>query len=561
MITTEFNFANLKGVWTGPRAFAPGGFLIFVPLYFVFSVLLGTRFSQPITVVWAVAANLVSLSACALIFFTFYFTAFRNRLVKPVNIVWLFAAGATLGFSKGAITGAMYWVLGTETDLQLAIESRAVATTILGVLLVFTQPILISFRDRYKHQRDTLVAERVKLASTPREELSRFTAEAREQLNLDASEKPGFLRSSDLLRRIIQDDLRPLSHRIWEQENSRYTDFTFRDLYRLSVTKYAFPWGYVAPVYFVTALSAFVARFGLKDAVLVDLIVTMTIILCFSFARLFTPKHTVSASFFTLIVVILITYLSGAALMLIFNIQLDEQYFTAMVGNGAWIWELTVSGALLTAAVKSHAEIERELVQLVGADSARKDSELLGSRLANRELAQYLHGHVQNQLIAAALRIEQAENANDPIALKQELDLVDQVLADAPAGFQPTSSRSLTDEMKSIEMLWGGLLAVSITVDPTCEKLKLSSNLMHDLTQAANEAITNAMRHGFASEVSVTLSARAGNIELIAIDNGTGPRSGGLGLGSALFNSLAGSRWSLTPAVGGGSVLSLKIKV
>jgi anti-sigma regulatory factor (Ser/Thr protein kinase) len=84
---------------------------------------------------------------------------------------------------------------------------------------------------------------------------------------------------------------------------------------------------------------------------------------------------------------------------------------------------------------------------------------------------------------------------------------------------------------------------------------------MHDLSQAANEAITNAMRHGFASNVTVSVKAKSGFIELVAIDDGTGPRSGEVGLGSELFDAVAGTRWSLKAGVGGGSVLTLKVKI
>jgi hypothetical protein len=69
------------------------------------------------------------------------------------------------------------------------------------------------------------------------------------------------------------------------------------------------------------------------------------------------------------------------------------------------------------------------------------------------------------------------------------------------------------------------------------------------------------MRHGFASEVKISIVPKNGILEVTATDNGTGPRNGVGGLGSALFDSLGGSKWSLTPAVGGGSVLRVKVKV
>jgi len=560
-ITMRFNFDNLKADLTGKWAFEPVGFLIFSPIYFIFSLAVGTSFSHPFTLVLAALANIVSLSLCAIVFAVFYFTVFRNRLTKPVNIIWLFVAGATIGFTKGFFTGLMMFKVGVEADVWHAISSRVISTTILGILLFFTQPVLLSFRDRFKHQRDTLITERVKLAAAPEAELAEFAAHAREQLNKSEGKKTGYSRSSELLRRIVQDDLRPLSHRIWEQENARYTDFTLRDLYRLSVTKYSLPWEYVAPIYFITAFGSLESKYGLIQGLGVDAIVSASIIACFTFAQLFAPKKTLTATIYSCLIVLIAAFLGAAASMIVFGMEFESASLMSNIGNCLWILELTLTGGVFMAALKSHQEIEDELTRLVGAEAGRKESEILGSRLANRELAQYLHGHLQNQLLAAALRIEAAEDSNDDAVVKQELATIDGVLADAPDGYKKNTATSLSEELLAIKDIWDGLLRVEMNLDQACMKLKLNPNLIHDLTQAANEAITNALRHGFASEVKVSFKASKGVIVMTAVDNGTGPRNGGLGLGSALFKSLAGSKWSLTPAMGGGSVLQLRVRI
>lgn len=560
----RYDWQRLKADLTGRWAFDPKGFLVFTPLYFLFSVLLGTKYSQPDSAFAALGANAISLSACAVVYAAFYFTVFRNRLIKPVNINLLVIAGLLLGFTKGYVTGLMMWLFGVDPSLSHSVSTRVYSTSILGIFVVLTQPLMLSLRERFKHQRNALVVERVKLSSTPKDDLQSFANLARRQLSTSdegSRGNAGFLRSSELLRRIIQEDLRPLSHRIWEQENARYTDFSLSNLYRLAVTKFALPWRYVAPTYFITAFGSFYPKWPLSKAIMMDLAVTLSIVAIFAFAKLFVPNRTAAASIYTCLVVSIATYLGGTMIMVLFGLPLDAELIASNIGNALWVLELTLGGALITAAVKSHVEIEQELIKLVGAAAARKDSEMLGSRIANRELAQYLHGHVQNQLLAAAIRIEQAEASNDDDGLKQELALVDQVLATAPEGFRTNGSTSLESEMKNIEKLWQGLLIVTITVDTGSQNLRLTQNLLHDLTQAANEAITNAARHGFASEVKVSIIASNGHIELTATDNGTGPRSGGVGLGSALYSSLAGDRWALSPAVGGGSVLSLKIRV
>jgi anti-sigma regulatory factor (Ser/Thr protein kinase) len=72
------------------------------------------------------------------------------------------------------------------------------------------------------------------------------------------------------------------------------------------------------------------------------------------------------------------------------------------------------------------------------------------------------------------------------------------------------------------------------------------SKELETIREVINEGIANAVRHGFATEVSITV---ADGSEIVIIDNGTGPRDGKAGLGSAYFSSVSTS-WSLqaTPA-------------
>jgi hypothetical protein len=61
-------------------------------------------------------------------------------------------------------------------------------------------------------------------------------------------------------------------------------------------------------------------------------------------------------------------------------------------------------------------------------------------------------------------------------------------------------------------------------------------------------------------DVTILLIPTNSGISLTVIDNGIGPRDGSPGLGSSLFNSIAGSNWSLTRGPDGvGAQLNLQI--
>jgi anti-sigma regulatory factor (Ser/Thr protein kinase) len=81
-----------------------------------------------------------------------------------------------------------------------------------------------------------------------------------------------------------------------------------------------------------------------------------------------------------------------------------------------------------------------------------------------------------------------------------------------------------------------------------------------NIVHVVEEAFSNALRHGLATEATILLNSTPSEISLDVIDNGVGPRAGDPGLGSSLFNSIAGSNWSLSRGPEGiGAKLNLQI--
>jgi signal transduction histidine kinase len=90
----------------------------------------------------------------------------------------------------------------------------------------------------------------------------------------------------------------------------------------------------------------------------------------------------------------------------------------------------------------------------------------------------------------------------------------------------------------------------------------LSKEEIKSIVEVASEAVSNAVRHGFAKKLKITLGkieSKNNQIEIVVEDDGLGPRSGKSGLGTELFNVTSGVNWSLTAGKMGGSVLRVRI--
>lgn len=105
--------------------------------------------------------------------------------------------------------------------------------------------------------------------------------------------------------------------------------------------------------------------------------------------------------------------------------------------------------------------------------------------------------------------------------------------------------RTLEEEIASRCALWESLIDISSAVD--YQGTPLSARVQSALGDAIEEAISNAVRHGGATAITIT-GGRLSTDELtLAIrDNGTGILSAPRGFGSEVFDRLAGDNWSLT---------------
>lgn len=113
-------------------------------------------------------------------------------------------------------------------------------------------------------------------------------------------------------------------------------------------------------------------------------------------------------------------------------------------------------------------------------------------------------------------------------------------------------------ELSRLMMMWEGVLNTEIEFTGAEENLSVTDT--RNIVHIVEESFSNALRHGLATGATIFLNSKATEISLMVVDNGIGPRPGDPGLGSSLFNSIAGSNWSLTRGpVGVGAQLNLQI--
>ena len=564
---TKTSWARLRAEVGGKALLSINGYVVLATLTFISSMLSVADWSKADAHFWWLV-NLISLAACFVWFEVFNRGFFRNRATKPIALGWIAIFGLGLGAIKGLSTGFFAVSFGLEGNLQLAVESRIIQVSLFGLFGAFGLALIEATLQRYQIERDLLVTERVHQqmlvegAASRHEsrELQELVVAAKQRL-LVIGEKAEDLAdqkalTAHLIRDIVETGLRPLSQRLWQQENSKVLNFSFIDLAKLSVVGQPVAIWPSAFIYFLGAFATLAAHIEPEIALPRALVGTAIMCAVFALARFVHVASTVAAW---------VRFFLANALATFAVVQLTDFWFGTIAGWSStgtvitvfiWMAEVTFLSGLFSTAVENHARVRAQLEQILTKQGVEFAVAKAQTRLKNRDLANYLHGSVQNRLLSAALRIETGKG--DASDLVEELRAVESLLDGAANGVEESAGLNLQQQLDELSGRWVGYVVINFDLDSTGYGEKADRQIV----EVVNEAISNAVRHGLATKLDVTVRAQPdGAVRLKAIDDGLGPRNGAAGLGSAFFDSVAGVRWSLSSARGGGSVLNVDLPV
>ena len=176
------------------------------------------------------------------------------------------------------------------------------------------------------------------------------------------------------------------------------------------------------------------------------------------------------------------------------------------------------------------------------------DAEFLTARVRSqhladiaRDAARVLHGSVQSRLVACAMAIDRASASGDRDALVAALAAAREALEE-PLPERVAIGGSIADEVSRKVALWGDACAFTVEVEPGA-----STSAVDPLTvgRVVEEGLTNAIRHGAATAISVSVGVEVGGVVIVVADDGAGPKEGAAGLGSALLDQATRGDWSL----------------
>lgn len=511
-------------------------------------------------------ANIFSISVCALLVIFLGKYVFKNRTKTPVPLSLVLIVSAAIGALKGATTGFFSWLMELEPILLEAVTQRIWQTTLLGIWLVPAVALIAARLEYLQIQRDALVAQRVNAAlngqsrafeSENYKEISEFAFQAKIELSAIEDSVDSAKYYAATIRRLVTEKLRPLSHRIWEQENTKLAGFSLLETLKGAISNVGQAKTIVAAVYLVTTVPAIMRFTSLDFAILRAIAAAVVVYLGLFLAEFVKPKLVgwqIGWFALTMLAIAICVHVSGHYLIAAVP---GFRPLETIFANFIWITQLSLISSFLLGVRKGREALREELSKYIGNETIEKAAQISQSRIVNREFANFLHGNVQNKLLSIALRLEQDKSSK--AEAQKVLAAVDKVLESINLEFHKTTTDSLADLLDRIAAQWDGFVAVEY--QNILNESLLTSRQKGLIAQIIEEGVANSVRHGLAKQIEVKVIHDADFVKIEITDDGLGPRDGKPGLGTALFKSSANENWGLKAMPSGGSKLKVTLAI
>ena len=500
--------------------------------------------------VWALLA-LVSTAALGTVFAVASVTVLRRRAEAPVH-PWVVVAVA---LAAGVVRTAALLATADVVDAPLVRpwEFVLLSNLIVSPLVVVGVALLLDQVARLRDRRSALQARLVALREQQVErtdltdaitdvahaEVFAALEDVRSGLDVPAAEMDSEerLAMAHRLRAVVDESLRPLSHRLYDVGNRGVGGVGSRMRGPWQALR-AIPVLPLAAGVVVTVILAPMVT-NLASAFVMGLVTWFTLACAVRVARR-SPAlrhHELVVAVAALSVTSLLATLairavvgSNHPLAVILMVAFAIPLIAVIVG---------AFGGVVRGEEVANARLTEEV-------SAREIDALVANRelaRVSRELAEYVHGTVQAHLLTTAFTLERAVDSGDDGAIDEALRAARAALAAEPAPHAP--ARDLAAELDVVASLWRGFVTVTASVDRALPALPPA--LVADIGRIAGEGVANARKHGGARSAVVAVDAVGDDVRVAVIDDGSGPAPGVPGMGSAWLDFIARGRWALEP--------------
>lgn len=443
---------------------------------------------------------------------------------RPVALAALFLS---VSIVVGAIRGLAFVELAQRWNVELVSGdvSQVANSVVSAVVWLSLAGLVIGSRDRYRGRYRALVLQgdadidwdRHPGVEQVKETLGRVLDEG------DESVGPDPLEVAEAIRREIDTNIRPLSHRLWFGTEEEEPRSRLLPLVRDALGAWTVPTRTVVVVWFLTALLGGVRWIGPERAIVAAIASSaLLMVLLILIPRITAPLWWLRGIAVALGAVLVVIGSDAVTRLLGYESRLyDDVGLVVLIPLS--IVALVLSGAAITL-----GEADRRTVLEV----AQRESRDIAER---RRQSAYLHNSLQSELTGMALQLDRAARSGSTEQAHAALERVHALLARSISEDFVNFQEAPKERIARVVAGWRGICQVSIALDDAAE----TDPRLGIAVQAIEEIISNSVRHGGATRIDFVVSLAAPGLTVVGESDGRPEAASATGLGSRVLGEIA----------------------
>jgi hypothetical protein len=443
-----------------------------------------------------------------------------------------------VGLFRGVLmNNFIYLIISPEIDSGNRIFSSALTTVVWLGLLSLT----INSRDKFKQKFEALISQAIlnRFTLISHSELTRELAKIEDDLKgihmplKDALlSSTGFKQVAQEVESLVQDSIRPLSHKLWSKSSAKIPKFNVFFLLRETLTNLNYPFGVLLLLASLTTFLNLSTVIPLEQAIIRALIVVVVVIF------LHYLNTQILKRYLKLTLILGIGYLSLIAVVPnMLGDFITKTFLPVPDIPIVFIAYLIIPGlAFLLSYIREVQKSRIEILKSVESDLNLEDKSDL-EYLESLQLASYLHNNLANEYRSIG---RQLENLSDNPQSQQARQAIEQLGA--------LINRSISDDfkefyesplarLKKLPNAWQGILDLAIKLP---EEFLLTPQKAVLTTQIVEELVSNTVAHLNVTRLNIEIFSNENDeIKIVADNDGRFVKSKNQGIGKIWIQSIA----------------------
>ena len=335
-----------------------------------------------------------------------------------------------------------------------------------------------------------------------------------------------------IIRSFVEAQIRPLSHDLWRTRKFKPPRLAFSKVLVYSLLRTRLPLYLTLLPTIIFGVAGISAVYGFSFALRQTFFIWIFYSLIAFFYSLLFPRIRntfLLNSIFLLIALIFPGNLDG---LLVGHLGIEENPLNAELIGAGWYFALII-GFSVYRSIENYYESIRALMtaQIQALNSSANNS---SSALLSREYASYLHGDVQSQLLSASMQMQKAAEEGNIELGKKAIRRAEKILRRDHQKYVVGSAISPKRRLQKLIDAWQGIAQIEVIHG---ESLELPDSSFALINEIVEELISNAIRHGGAGELSISIVEDGDQVLLTFIDDGKEIKGGKKGMGSQVIRS------------------------